>query len=103
MSNEKIWANGIMVRETSGRYGKFMKVGINLDDFIASVSPYVNDRGSVNLVINERRTPSDTGITHSVSIDTYGLDMSSRGGQRPNSTPAPAGYDDVDPFDESPF
>jgi len=38
---------------------------------------YVNDNGYLNININERRTPSETGITHSVSVNMFGLDKQS--------------------------
>ena len=71
MSKEKIYVDGMSVREKDGRFGPFLSVGVNWQKFLAWAEQHVNSRGYLNITLSKRRSPSKYGETHSASLDTY--------------------------------
>lgn len=51
--------------------GEIMKLGLNVDAAIEFLQQHRNDRGYVNLVVAERRAPSERGDTHYIALDTW--------------------------------
>ena len=82
MANEKGYMDGIYVK--NGKFG--LKVSINVDVFIAELKKDRNDKGYVNLDISERKQVSDSGISHSVKLDTW----QPQHGKQPINSPAPS-------------
>ena len=60
-AKEKTFANG----------GSVINVGVRVSDLIAFAEKHQNERGYLNLVIQQRREPGQYGDTHSVVLDTY--------------------------------
>lgn len=71
MSNqERVYIDGLFVREKDGRYGPFFSVGIDVEKIVAQAKQH-GDGKFLNVIINKRKQPSDKGLTHSVTLDTY--------------------------------
>jgi hypothetical protein len=70
MSQQRTYIDGIYVREKSGNYGPFFSVGIDVEKLVAQAKQH-GDGKFLNVTISARKQPSDKGITHSVSLDTY--------------------------------
>lgn len=68
MSNEKIYVGG--AKEMNGNFGAFHKISFSAQD-LETLKQNLNSKGYVNLVMNQRRTPSQYGQTHSLTIDTW--------------------------------
>lgn len=64
---EKKYINSLYVK--TGKYG--LRVSGKVEDICKELQQHANDRGYINLDINERKTPSDKGITHSVVLDEW--------------------------------
>ena len=77
--SEKIYVGSGKVIET--KYGDLMKVSLSKDD-INTIASWMkeNNESWVNLNVSERRSPSDKGQTHSVTIDTWKPDSKKAGG-----------------------
>lgn len=72
-TNEKIYVGSGKAVET--QYGTLIKLSFSMQD-LATMHSSMNEKGYVNLNLNERRTPSDYGQTHSMTIDTWKPDAS---------------------------
>lgn len=57
--------------KTFNNGGSIIKLGVKVEDLIAFAKQHANDRGYVNLVIQQRREVGNYGDTHSVVLDTY--------------------------------
>ena len=68
MSNEKIYVGNGKVM--TGNFGQFHKLSFSAKD-IQTLQNNLNEKGYVNIVLNERQTPSQYGATHSMVIDTW--------------------------------
>jgi hypothetical protein len=68
--SETIYLNGMFVRERDGKYGPFFGVSINLSEFEAFAKQH-GKNGELRLNISKKKQASKTGVTHSVSLDTY--------------------------------
>ncbi len=76
------------------QYGRIIKLGIKVDDFIEFARKHVNERGYVNLDIVERKEQGQYGDTHSVVLDDY---VKGSGKIAPSPAGGPVSGDDV-PF-----
>lgn len=65
---DKIYVGG--AKEMNGTNGIFHKVSFSAKD-LATMLENVNEKGYVNLVMNQRKEVSQYGQTHSLSIDTW--------------------------------
>lgn len=52
-------------------YGQRLLIGVKADDLIQFARDHANERGYVNLIVTERKAPSQYGDTHSVYLDTW--------------------------------
>ena len=68
MSNEKIYVGG--AKEKNGNFGVFHSISFSAQD-LEVLKQNLNSKGYVNLNMNQRRTPSQYGQTHSLTIDTW--------------------------------
>jgi len=57
-----------------GKYGQIIKLSFSRDD-LAVMLNHVNERGYVNLDLMGRKTISEWGHTHSISIDDWNSDQ----------------------------
>lgn len=80
MNNEKQYVGG--AKELTGTYGAFHKISFSAQD-LETLKSNLNDRGYVNLVMNQRQTPSQYGQTHSLVIDTWQPQQPQPQGQQP--------------------
>jgi hypothetical protein len=64
---EKIYLNGINAKQ--GKFG--LRVSINVEKFIAELQKNKNEKGFVNINVNERREADKFGNTHSFQLDTW--------------------------------
>tara|TARA_R110000787_G_scaffold28910_3_gene78655 strand:+ start:292 stop:573 length:282 start_codon:yes stop_codon:yes gene_type:complete len=70
--SEKKYVNGLLIKEKEfDNGGKQMKVSVKVSDFIANLKEVAGNDEWVNLIINRRKEPSDTGITHYTYVDTW--------------------------------
>ena len=68
MQQEKVYiGNG---KAMTGNYGTFHKLSFSAQD-ISTLQQNLNSKGYVNLILNERQTPSQYGATHSMTIDFW--------------------------------
>ena len=74
---DKIYVGG--AREMNGTNGIFHKVSFSAKD-LATMLENVNEKGYVNLVMNQRKQVGQYGQTHSLSIDTW---VPNKEGQHP--------------------
>ncbi len=112
MSNEKIYVGG--AKEMTGNFGAFHKISFSAQD-VENLKQNLNAKGYVNLVMNQRKTPSQYGQTHSLTIDTWEPQTSSQPQSAPSYTPqpvpdnvadpvpSPPNFDDIDNIDDCPF
>jgi hypothetical protein len=69
---EKQYVNGMIIKEKEfDNGGKQMKVSVKVSDFISNIKEIAGKDEWVNLIINRRKEPSDTGITHYTYVDTW--------------------------------
>ena len=87
MSNEKIYVGG--AKEKNGNFGVFHSISFSAQD-LETLKQNLNSKGYVNLVMNQRRTPSQYGQTHSLTIDTW-EPQAQGGGGAPRQFQQPAG------------
>ena len=82
MNNEqKQYVGG--AKKMSGNFGDFHKISFSAQD-IELLQQNLNAKGYVNLVMNERRTPSQYGQTHSITIDTWEPQQTGGAPQQPD-------------------
>lgn len=67
--SEKIYINGIIVKERQTGFGSVIGVNIKVSEFKAELDKH-SDNDWVRLEISPRKTPTDKQ-THSVSVDTW--------------------------------
>ncbi len=94
----KIYAPVSAKQITFQQSGKtIIKLGINVDKFIAFLNQHKNAKGYVNLGISARKEVSQYGETHTVWLDTW-----QPNGEKPTERkPAPSNVkpeDDAPPF-----
>lgn len=58
-------------QKTFSNGNSILTLGVKVEDLIAFARQHANERGYINLVIQERREPGKYGDTHSVALDTY--------------------------------
>jgi len=68
MSNEKIYVGG--AKEKTGNFGVFHSISFSAQD-LETLKQNLNEKGYVNLNMNQRQSPSQYGQTHSLVIDTW--------------------------------
>jgi hypothetical protein len=69
--NNKTFADGVFVKAKDAGGTTVLKVSIKAEDFAKFLEQHTNEGGWVNLDIWPRRTPSDKGHTHTVSLDDW--------------------------------
>ena len=57
-------------KKRTGTYGEFFSVSFSKKDY-ETMAEHLNEKGYVNLVMNERKEVGKYGDTHSLSIDTF--------------------------------
>ena len=67
----KIWCDPVSIKTRETQYGNILKMGIKVDPMIEFLNKYKNERGFVNLDINERKELGQFGQSHSVALDTW--------------------------------
>jgi len=68
---EKTYINGFLIKEkTFQDGGSILNCSIKIDDFAKDVKAHAKD-GWLNISISKRKTPSDKGISHYVTLNTY--------------------------------
>jgi hypothetical protein len=77
-------------------YGQILILGVKAQELAEFARQHQNERGYINLVITERKEPSQYGDTHSVYLDTY---VKSSGNDAPVTTTRQAVGDDFDHSD----
>lgn len=102
----KVFVSGLWIRKLQfADGGSILKLNVKADRLIAWLNQHANEKGYVNIVVQEKRTPDEYG-THSAHLDTWrpkaGGDAqhSARPDERRESPPAPAsgGVPDDLPF-----
>ena len=83
MAEEKVYCGNGKVIKT--QYGDLMKLSFTAEDLEKLQSKL--DNGWVNVVVKERREPSEKGTTHYLEVDTW-KPNSDGGNAAPTSKPA---------------
>lgn len=96
MADEKIYVGNGRVIKT--QYGELMKLSFTAEDLEKMQNNL--DNGWINVVVKERRTPSEKGTTHYLEVDTWkpNADGAAPAESAAKSAPKPAG-DDISPED----
>ena len=68
MQQEKVYVGG--AKEKTGNYGVFHSISFSAQD-LETLKANLNEKGYVNLNMNQRQTPSQYGQTHSLVIDFW--------------------------------
>jgi hypothetical protein len=71
---EKKYLNGVFIREkVFDNGGEILKLSVLGDQFMRQLKEIMEEKGNVNinLVISRRKEVTDTGISHSMYVDTY--------------------------------
>jgi len=69
MSDEKIFCGS--AKTIDGKFGKFLKLSFSAKDLNALCAHADDESGWVNATLHKRREPSEKGVTHYLTIDTY--------------------------------
>lgn len=72
-------------KQVNNQYGTYFQLSFSRQDLELMMSK-LNEKGYVNLNMNERREPSQYGQTHSISI--YERQVQQAGTQAPSNQPA---------------
>lgn len=95
MADEKIYVGNGRIIKT--QYGELMKLSFTAED-IEKMQKNL-DNGWINVVVKERRTPSEKGTTHYLEVDTWKPNADENAGtDAAKSAPKPAS-DDISPED----
>lgn len=99
MSDEKIYCGNGKVIKT--QYGDLMKLSFTAEDLEKMQNNLSN--GWINVVVKERREPSEKGTTHYLEVDTW-KPNTEEGGSAPKAAakPAPAATSEAD-VEDLPF
>ena len=97
MAEEKIYCGNGKVIKT--QYGDLMKLSFTGEDLEKLQSKL--DNGWVNVVVKERREPSEKGTTHYLEIDTWKPNTEG-GGSQSSSSASPKSAESAD-VDDLPF
>lgn len=68
--SDKIYAP-VTVKQIQTQYGSLLKFSFNAEKMLAFIQQHTNERGYVNLNINERKEVGRFGDTHTASLDTW--------------------------------
>jgi hypothetical protein len=68
---DKVFLKCSAKQKTFNNGGSIITLGVRVADLLEFAEKHKNDRGYLNLVIQERRTPGQYGDTHSVTLDDY--------------------------------
>lgn len=69
---EKQYVNGIILKEKHFENGgSQIKGSIKVDEVVKQLQEIKNEQGFANIIISKRREPSDKGVTHYVTVDTW--------------------------------
>ena len=71
---EKKYLNGVFIREkVFDNGGEILNLSVLGDQFMRQLKDIMVEKGNVNinLVISRRKEVTDTGISHSMYVDTY--------------------------------
>ena len=67
----KVFVSGLWIRKHSfADGGSILKLNVKVDRLIAWLNEHVNEKGYVNIVVQEKREPNEHG-THSAYLDTW--------------------------------
>lgn len=86
-----------------------LKLGINVEKFVAFLKQHQNEKGFVNLGISERKSVGQYGDTHSVWLDTWKPEAQAQNQARPAAKAAakpvakPVAGDEPPESDDVPF
>jgi hypothetical protein len=106
----KTYVDGVFIKSRPVGDSVVLKVSIKAEDLCKFLEQHKNEGGWVNLDIWERKTPSDKGYTHTVSLDDWkpaskGGEQSAKPATKPAGKPAAKKADPkpADDGDEIPF
>lgn len=84
MANEKIYINGVQLKEKVFQDGgSIIGLSVKLDKLIPSLQEHVNEKGYVNLKICKKRQPDQYGGTHYIELDTWRPKPQGQGNYQP--------------------
>lgn len=69
--SDKIYLNGIFIKEVENKFGKQIRVSINVNQFVEELRKHANLKGYVNIDINQRKEADKFGNTHYAKLNTY--------------------------------
>jgi len=98
MADEKVYVGNAKVIKT--QYGDLTKMSLTADD-VEKMQQNLNN-GWVNVVIKERREPSQSGFTHYLEVDTWKpepRDGAPAAEAKPAAAPAPTSGPEMSPED----
>ena len=64
---DKVYINGISIKEVSGQFGTFFNISINMEKLVQ----YQNEKGYVNITASKRKEVSQYGETYSCVLNNY--------------------------------
>lgn len=71
---DKIYINGIYIKEVPTKYGGIFNITIDIEKFGLSIKPHIkifNDRKQVKISMMKRKEPGEHGDTHYCILNDY--------------------------------
>ena len=84
MSNEKIYVGS--GKAMNGNFGTFHKLNFSAND-LETMKATLNAKGYITLNMNERKSPSQYGDTHSMTVDLWQPDPNYQSSPQPQQAP----------------
>ncbi len=83
--NQKVYCGNAKIIKT--QYGELTRISLSADD-VQKMQDNL-DNGWINIVVKERRSPSPSGLTHYLEVDTWKPTGDREGGGASSDRPAP--------------
>lgn len=68
---EKVYLKCSAKKKNFDNGGSILNIGVKAEDLTAFIAEHTNDRGYLNLTVQERREVGQYGDTHMVTLDTW--------------------------------
>lgn len=81
--SDKLYINGVTIKELETKNGKFMKMSFNTKKFTDELLGYANEKGYVNCNVGKRKEVGKFGETHYLVLDTWKPDDKNEPKQEP--------------------
>ena len=78
--SEKVYINGIFIKEKETKFGKIIACSVKADSFIEEIKKHTNAKGYVNFDLLQRKEADKNGNTHYAVLNTFQKSETNRNG-----------------------